>query len=69
MTTAYILWSEWDIGESNIAFASKEAGLRWLRDNKSVLEMADEENAEIDAFIQLLFEDGNFVWQKISIIQ
>jgi hypothetical protein len=31
--------------------------------------MADEENAEIDAFIQLLFEDGNFVWQKISIIQ
>ncbi len=69
MTTAYMLWSEWDIGESNTAFASKEAGLRWLRDNKSVLEMADEENAEIDAFIQQLFEDGYFDWQEINIIQ
>jgi hypothetical protein len=69
MTTAYMLWSEWDIGESNTAFASKETGLRWLRDNKSVLEMADEENAEIDAFIQQLFEDGYFVWQEIKIIQ
>ncbi len=69
MMTAYMLWSEWDIGESNTAFASKEAGLRWLRNNKSVLVMADEENAEIDAFIQQLFEDGNFVWQKIKIIQ
>ncbi len=69
MTTAYMLWSEWDIGESNTAFASKEAGLRWLRDNKSVLEMADEENAELDAFIQQLFEDGYFDWQEINIIQ
>lgn len=69
MTTAYMLWSEWDIGESNTAFASKEAGLCWLRDNKSVLEMADEENAEIDAFIQQLFEDGYFDWQEIKIIQ
>lgn len=69
MTTAYMLWSEWDIGESNTAFASKEAGLRWLRNNKSVLEMADEENAEIDAFIQQLFEDGYFDWQEIKIIQ
>lgn len=69
MTTAYMLWSEWDIGESNTAFASKEAGLRWLRNNKSVLVMADEENAEIDAFIQQLFEDGYFDWQEIKIIQ
>jgi hypothetical protein len=69
MTTAYMLWSEWDIGESNTAFDSKEAGLRWLRDNKSVLEMADEENAEIDAFIQQLFEDGYFDWQEIKIVQ
>lgn len=69
MTTAYMLWSEWDIGESNTAFATKEAGLRWLRDNAEVLMMADEENAGIDEYIQQLFEDGYFDWQEIKIIQ
>ena len=69
MKTAYMLWSEWDIGESSTAFATKEAGLRWLRDNAAVLEMADEENTQIDAYIQQLFEEGYFNWQEIEIIQ
>jgi hypothetical protein len=69
MTTAYMLWSEWNIGESNTAFATKEAGLLWLRDNETVLEMADEENTQIDAYIQQLFEDGYFNWHEIEIIQ
>jgi len=69
MTNAYMLWSEWDIGESNTAFATTEAGLRWLRDNVAVLEMADEENTQIDEYIQQLFEDGYFDWQEIKIIQ
>jgi hypothetical protein len=68
MTTAYMLWSEWDIGESSTAFATKEAGLRWLRDNAEVLEMA-EENTQIDAYIQQLFEEGYFNWHEIEIIQ
>lgn len=69
MTTVYMLWSEWDIGESSTAFATKEIGLRWLRDNAAVLEMADEENTQIDTYIQQLFEEGYFNWQEIEIIQ
>jgi len=69
MTTAYMLWSEWDIGESSTAFATKEAGLLWLRDNAEVLKMADEENTQIDAYIQQLFEEGYFNWHEIEIIQ
>jgi len=34
-----------------------------------VLEMADEENTQIDAYIQQLFEEGYFNWQEIEIIQ
>jgi hypothetical protein len=63
------LWSEWDIGENNLIFASKEAGTKWLRNNAAVLEMADDENMQIDAYITQLFCEGFFSWQAVEFVQ
>lgn len=63
------LWSEWDIGESNVIFVSREAGTKWLRNNAAVLEMADDENTQIDAYIDQLFEDGYFSWETVEIVE
>jgi len=63
------LWAEWDIGEQNLIFASKEAGMRWLDDNLHVNEMACEENKKVSDYIIGCFGDGYFSWQKLEIIE
>lgn len=63
------LWSEWDIGEGLCIFASKEAGMQWLRDNEAVAEIASEDGASVEACIESCFADGLFCWQKVDIIE
>lgn len=63
------LWSEWDIGEELCIFASKEAGMRWLRDNEAVAEIASEDGTSVEACIESCFADGYFSWQLLEIIQ
>ena len=63
------LWSEWDIGEQNIVFASREVGMRWLHANEAIKEMADDENAEVPSFVEGLFEEGYLNWEAVEVIQ
>lgn len=63
------LWSEWDIGEGNLIFASKEAGMRWLQSNAGVAEIAQEDNCSIDDCITSCFDEGLFCWETLTIIQ
>lgn len=62
------LWSEWDIGEGNVIFATKAAGEFWLHNNAHVAEMAQEDSCSVDEEIQSNFDDGYFSWQKLEII-
>lgn len=62
------LYSEWDIGETNLVFASKEAGLAWLRTNPDVAEMAAEDKQTIDECIYGCFYDGYFNWETLEVI-
>ena len=63
------LWSEWDIGEGLCIFATREAGLNWLRTNEAVAEIASGDNVNIEACIESCFADGLFCWQEVTIIQ
>lgn len=65
----YRLWSEWDIGEQSLIFASKEVGMRWLQNNYGIAELADSENCSVDQFITSCFDDGLFSWETLEIIQ
>ncbi len=63
------LWSEWDIGESNLVFATREAGMAWLRTNTDVAEMAAEDNQSVDECIQDCFDCGYFDWEALEVIE
>ena len=66
----YRLWSEWDIGEGNLIFASQDAGMRWLRENPAVAEIAQEDyEGGVEHCITSCFDDGYFSWQAVEIIQ
>ena len=64
----YRLWSEWDIGETNVVFASKEAGLAWLRANPEVADMAAEDKESVDECIDDCFYQGYFSWETLEVI-
>lgn len=63
------LWSEWDIGENNVVFASKEAGLAWLRANPEVVAMAEEGQESVEECIQSCFDEGYFDWEELKVIE
>lgn len=63
------LWSEWDIGENNLIFASREAGVRWLYDNAAIQEMAEDERAVVSAYVETLFADGYLAWEAVEVVQ
>lgn len=63
------LYSEWDIGESNLVFASKEAGMRWLNENSGVAEIAAEDNQSIKDCIQECFDWGYFEWDPVQLVE
>jgi hypothetical protein len=65
----YRLWSEWDIGEGYLIFTSKDAGMRWLRENPAIAEIAQEDNCSIDDCIVSCFDEGFFNWETLEIIQ
>jgi hypothetical protein len=64
----YRLYSEWDIGETNVVFASKEAGLDWLRANPEVADMAEEGKESVDECIDDCFYQGYFSWETLEVI-
>lgn len=63
------LWSEWNIGEDNLIFASREAGIHWLYDNAAIQEMAAEERAAVPGFVETLFADGYLALEAVEVIQ
>lgn len=65
----YRLWSEWDIGEDGLIFATQEAGMRWLQGNPHVAEIAEEDKATVADCIASCFDEGFFSWQKLEIIK
>jgi hypothetical protein len=65
----YRLLSEWDIGEVNLIFASEDAGMRWLRENPVVAELAEDYTRSVEDFIISCFDEGYFSWQAVEIIQ
>ena len=65
----YRLWSEWDIGEVGLIFANKDAGMRWLRKNRAVAEIAENDNCSVEDCITSCFDDGYFSWQAVEVIQ
>ena len=64
----YRLWSEWDIGEGDKVFESKDAGMRWLLQNKVVAEIATEDGVTVEAFLEQCFEEGYYSWHRLQII-
>ena len=62
------LWSEWDIGEGNLVFASKQALMTWLHDNLEVVQMAAEESIAVEDFVIECFDDGYFSFQSLTYI-
>ena len=64
----YRLYSEWDIGEGNLIFASREVGVRWLYDNEAIKEMAADEKASVPAFVESLFAEGFLTWEPLEVI-
>jgi hypothetical protein len=69
MKTVFMLWSEWDIGESNVAFVSTEAGHRWLLENEAMKEIAEEDNLTVERCIADCFDQGFFNWMEIEVVQ
>lgn len=64
-----VLWSDWDVGENNKVFASKEAGLKWLQNNPTVAELAAEDEMPVDEAIQSYFLEGFMTWQQLEMIE
>jgi hypothetical protein len=69
MKTIYMLWSELDIGESSTAFVSKDVGRRWLLENEALKEMAVKEMAEINSYVEQLFDEGYFSWTTFELLE
>jgi hypothetical protein len=68
--TMFRLWSEWDIGEKNVVFTSREVGMRWLHANEAIKEMAAEESYDdIPSFVEGLFADCYLDWEAVEVIQ
>lgn len=65
----FLLWSEWDIDESCLAFVSKESAVRWLSSNLHVHDMARDDKQTVDEFIKTCFEDGLFGLKPLEIVQ
>jgi hypothetical protein len=65
----YRLWSEWEIGEGDLIFASKDAGMRWLHENPTVAEIAIDSECSVEDCIVSCFDDGYFQWLAVEVIQ
>lgn len=62
------LWSEWDIGEGDLVFASKQALMDWLHANEAVVEMATEELSSPQDFVAACFDEGYFSIEPLTYI-
>jgi hypothetical protein len=69
MKTIYMLWSEWDIGESSTAFVSKDVGRRWLLENEALKEMAEDDKEDINSYMEQLFDEGYFSWTTVELLE
>jgi hypothetical protein len=65
----YILWSEWDIGEGNLVFASLNSGMAWLHASAVVAELAAEDNQSVEECIHQCFDEGYFSWEQLEVIE
>ncbi len=63
------LWSEWDIDESDIVFVSEEAGMRWLKDNLHVQDMARDDNQTVDEFLKSCFHDCLMEFKRVKVFK
>lgn len=63
------LWSEWDIDENDIVFVSEEAGMRWLKDNLHVQDMARDDNQTVDEFLKSCFDDRLMDFRHVKVFK
>lgn len=63
------LWSEWDIDETDIVFVSEEAGMRWLKDNLHVEDMARDDNQTVDEFLKSCFHDRLMGFKHVKVFK
>lgn len=54
----YMIECEWDIGNDGLAFSTKDGALRWVNENLILREMASNEGAEHEQYLEDLYEDG-----------
>ena len=63
------LWSEWDIGEGNLVFASKQALMTWLHTKSlAVVQMAAEEQSSVEDFVATCFDEGYFSIEPLTYV-
>jgi hypothetical protein len=63
------LWSEWDFGESNLIFASKQSGMNWLSNHEEIAQLAAQEATSLDNWIAECFDQGYFSWEEVQIVE
>ena len=54
----YRVWSEWDIGERDVVFASRQAAINWINNNRTLIEACRSEGAEFDTVWNVLGDCG-----------
>jgi hypothetical protein len=62
------LWSEWDIGEGNLVFASKQALMDWMHASEAVAEMAAEDQMSVEELVSNYYDEGFFSDETLTVI-
>jgi len=64
----YQLWSEWDIGEGNLIFTSKESCVNWLHNHLEIQQLAAEEKSSVEDWVAECFYQGYFDLREMQVI-
>jgi hypothetical protein len=65
----YRLWSEWDIGETSVIFASKESAMRWLKNHAEMLSLAQLDGCSIDEYLKSCFDHNYLALVSVQIVE
>lgn len=68
-TTMKRIWCDWDIGEEDVIFETKQAAMAWLAENEYIQEMAEEHKQTVDACIAELFDQSYLQLQNVKVIK
>lgn len=63
------LWCEWDIGQDGLVFRDEAAAMRWIRRNHCLIEDAEEEGVDFEAYIHGLYDEGLLGLMDLEVIE